>query len=158
MLNVGDRAPDFELPDDEGKPVKLSDFRGKKVVLYFYPADFTSGCELQACKFRDGYPQIEEKNATVIGVSPDSVDSHRRFREAHNLPFHLLVDKDFRVASLYNSVKSKADESGNTIRSIQRGQYVIDEDGVITDVQTPVQAPVSLRLALQALGVAGEAE
>jgi len=105
-LNVGDTAPDFELLDDEGKPVKLSDFRGKKVVLYFYPADFTSGCELQACKFRDGYPQIQDKNAIVLGVSPDTVDSHRKFRAAHGLPFRLLVDRDFKVARLYNSAKS----------------------------------------------------
>jgi peroxiredoxin Q/BCP len=158
MFNIGDIAPDFELPDDEGKPVKLSDFRGKKVVLYFYPADFTSGCELQACKFRDGYPQIEEQNAIVLGVSPDSVDSHRRFREAHNLPFHLLVDKDLKVATLYGSVKSRDDDSGTTRTYIQRGQYVIDENGVITDVQVPVPAPASLRLALEALGVEAGAE
>jgi peroxiredoxin Q/BCP len=158
MFNIGDIAPDFELPDDEGKPVKLSDFRGKKVVLYFYPADFTSGCELQACKFRDGYPQIEEQNAIVLGVSPDSVDSHRRFREAHNLPFHLLVDKDLKVATLYGSVKSRDDDSGTTRTYIQRGQYVIDENGVITDVQVPVPAPASLRLALEALGVGAGAE
>lgn len=155
-INVGDTAPDFELLDDEGKPVKLSDFRGKKVVLYFYPADFTSGCELQACKFRDGYPQIEEQNAVVLGVSPDTVDSHRKFRAAHELPFHLLVDKDFKVSTLYNSAKSRTDDNGNTRNHVQRGQYVIDENGVITDVQTPVQAPSSLRLALQALGVETE--
>ena len=104
MPSIGETAPDFELLDDEGKKVKLSDFRGQKVVLYFYPADFTSGCELQACKFRDGYPQIEEANAIVLGVSPDTVDSHRRFREAHGLPFHLLVDRDKAVATDWEAV------------------------------------------------------
>ena len=82
MPEIGQTAPDFELKNDEGHPVKLSDFRGKRVVLYFYPQDFTSGCELQACSFRDSYPDIEARNALVLGVSPDSVESHRKFREA----------------------------------------------------------------------------
>src|SRR5574337_527867 len=92
MPAVGEVVPDFELLDDEGKRVKLSDFRGKKVVLYFYPKDFTSGCELQACSFRDAYADITAKNAVVLGVSPDGIESHKKFREALNLPFHLLAD------------------------------------------------------------------
>jgi peroxiredoxin Q/BCP len=155
MPSIGETAPDFELLDDEGKKVRLSDFRGQKVVLYFYPADFTSGCELQACKFRDGYAQIEEANAIVVGVSPDTVDSHRRFREAHNLPFHLLVDRDKAIASEYDAVAPRTDENGNTTYGIRRGQYVIDEQGKITAMQVPVKAPESLPLALQDLGVAG---
>src|SRR6266568_7142591 len=114
MPSIGETAPDFELPDDEGEKVKLSDFRGKKVVLYFYPEDFTSGCELQACKFRDAYPQIESANAIVLGVSPDSVDSHRRFREAHGLPFHLLVDKDFTVANQWDATNTQTDDNGKS--------------------------------------------
>src|SRR5512142_2484138 len=102
MPKVGESAPDFELLSDEGKPVKLSDFRGKKVILYFYPADFTSGCELQACSFRDAYPEIEAKNAVVLGVSPDGVDSHKKFREALHLPFHLLADTDLAQLKAWN--------------------------------------------------------
>jgi len=155
MPSIGETAPDFELLDDEGKKVKLSDFRGQKVVLYFYPADFTSGCELQACKFRDGYPQIEEANAIVLGVSPDTVDSHRRFREAHNLPFHLLVYRDKAIATAWDAIQERTDDKGNTTYVIKRSQYIIDEQGKITGMQVPVKAPESLPLALQDLGVAG---
>jgi len=155
MPSIGETAPDFELLDDEGKKVKLSNFRGQKVVLYFYPADFTSGCELQACKFRDGYPQIEEANAIVLGVSPDTVDSHRRFREAHNLPFHLLVDRDKAIATAWDAIQERTDDKGNTTYVIKRSQYIIDEQGKITGMQVPVKAPESLPLALQDLGVAG---
>ena len=153
MTSIGETAPDFELPDDAGKKVKLSDFRGKKVILYFYPADFTSGCELQACKFRDAYPQIENANAIVLGVSPDSVDSHRRFREAHGLPFHLLVDKDLTVASAWDATYDQTDEQGKSTRRIRRSQYIIDEQGKITGMDVPVKAPESLRLALEDLGI-----
>jgi peroxiredoxin Q/BCP len=155
MPSIGETAPDFELLDDEGKKVKLSDFRGQKVVLYFYPADFTSGCELQACKFRDGYPQIEEANAIVLGVSPDTVDSHRRFREAHNLPFHLLVDRDKAIASEWDAIQPRTDDNGNTTYGIKRSQYIIDEQGKITGMEVPVKAPESLRLALHDLGIEG---
>lgn len=153
MPTVGELAPDFEALDDEGNTVKLSDFRGKKVVLYFYPADFTSGCELQACKFRDAYAQIEGENAIVLGVSGDGVDSHRKFREAHNLPFHLIVDGDYSIARTYgnDSVWQKPD--GTNIPTMRRGQYIIDENGVLTSIQSPVQAPQSLRLALEGLGL-----
>jgi thioredoxin-dependent peroxiredoxin len=152
MLKVGDVAPNFELEDDEGKRVKLSDFRGKKVVLYFYPEDFTSGCELQACAFRDAYPDIAARNAVVLGVSPDDADSHRKFREAHNLPFNLLVDKDFELSKAWNSAAERTSPEGVTGLRIQRGQYVIDESGRIIDIQTPVKATESRQLALEALG------
>jgi thioredoxin-dependent peroxiredoxin len=152
MPSVGETAPDFELLDDEGKKVKLSDFRGKKVVLYFYPADFTSGCELQACKFRDGYPQIKEANAIVLGVSPDTVESHRKFREAHNLPFHLLVDSDRSLAKQWGNTSVVTREDGSEATRYVRGQYIIDEDGTIIAAQSPVQAPQSLPMALEALG------
>lgn len=153
MPNVGEMAPDFELLDDEGKKVKLSDFRGKKVVLYFYPADFTSGCELQACKFRDGYPQIKAENAVVLGVSPDTVDSHRKFREAHNLPFHLLVDVDRSVANAWGNTSVVTRDDGSEAPRYVRGQYIIDEYGKIIAAQSPVQAVQSLRMALEGLGL-----
>lgn len=157
MPSIGESAPDFELLDDEGKKVKLSDFRGKKVILYFYPADFTSGCELQACKFRDSYPQIEDANAIVLGVSPDSVDSHRRFREAHGLPFHLLVDPDQAVASQWDATMVHTTDDGQSRNYIKRSQYIIDEQGTITGMQVPVKAPESLRLALEDLGIPSQA-
>src|SRR5437763_9165603 len=101
MPATGETAPDFELIDDEGQTEKLSDYRGKKVILYFYPQDFTSGCEMQACQFRDAYDEIQGKNAVVLGVSPDPVESHRKFREALELPFHLLSDPNLEVAKQY---------------------------------------------------------
>src|SRR5512142_3525456 len=94
QLKVGDPAPDFALPSDQGTTVRLSDFRGRRVVLYFYPKDDTPGCTTQACGFRDAYPQIEERNAVVIGISPDSAGSHKKFKTKYNLPFILLVDED----------------------------------------------------------------
>jgi peroxiredoxin Q/BCP len=102
-LIIGDPAPDFVLPGDSGKAVKLSDYRGRRVILYFYPKDDTTGCTTQACGFRDHYPQITERNAVVLGVSPDSADSHRKFKTKHNLPFILLVDSDHRVAKSYGA-------------------------------------------------------
>ena len=100
-LKVGDTAPDFELSSDSGQTVKLSDFRGKRVVVFFYPKDDTPGCTTQACGFRDNYLQIEEKNATVLGVSPDGVKSHQKFKTKFNLPFVLLADEEHKVAEAY---------------------------------------------------------
>src|SRR5947207_2052145 len=100
-LKVGDTAPDFELPSDTGETIKLSDFRGKRVVLYFYPKDDTPGCTTQSCGFRDTYPQIEERNAVVLGVSPDDARSHQKFKTKYDLPFTLLVDADHAVAERY---------------------------------------------------------
>lgn len=152
MPAIGDTAPDFEMLTDEGKRVKLSDFHGKKVVLYFYPEDFTSGCELQACSFRDAYPKIEAKNAIVLGVSPDSVDSHQRFREALHLPFHLLVDEGGKVASAWGSYNTKTSADGKPSGRTQRSHFIINEDGTIIDVQNPVKSNESTKLALEKLG------
>ena len=100
-LKVGDQAPDFETVNDQNEKVKLSDFRGKKVVMYFYPKDNTPGCTQQACGFRDSYPQIQARDAVVLGVSPDSARSHTSFRSKFELPFPLLVDSDHKIAEAY---------------------------------------------------------
>ncbi len=151
MPAVGEMAPDFEMLSDEGKPIKLSDFRGKKVVLYFYPADFTSGCEFQACSFRDAYPQVEAKNAVVLGVSPDTVDSHHNFRETLKLPFHLLVDADRKVATAWDTVTERTDAEGKTKLHTVRSHFIIDEQGKIVEAQSPVKAAESAKLALEKL-------
>lgn len=147
MPTIGETAPDFELLNEEGKPVKLSGFRGKKVVLYFYPEDFTSGCEMQACTFREAYPQIEASNGVVLGISPDSVESHRKFRNA----LHLPSDPDFKVAAAWDCVKTNTGDGEATSTSVRRGHYVIDEQGKIVDAQTPVKAGESTKLALEKL-------
>src|SRR5262252_6576432 len=98
---AGDLAPDFEMPDENGKLHKLSDYRGQRVVLYFYPKDDTTGCTKQACGFRDEYANIEEHNAIVIGVSPDGAESHRKFKTKYNLPFILLSDPQHKVMTKY---------------------------------------------------------
>ncbi len=151
MPALGETAPDFELVNDEGKPTKLSDLRGKKVVLYFYPADFTSGCEFQACSFRDIYPQLEAKNAVVLGVSPDDVESHKNFRKALNLPFHLLVDKDNNLSKAWDSYGPKTSSDGTTSVGVKRSHFIIDENGKIVDMQLPVKANESAKLALEKL-------
>ena len=143
-LNVGDAAPDFALPDENGAITRLSDLRGQRVVLYFYPMDDTPGCTAQACSFRDHYLQVQERNAVVLGISPDDVASHRAFKTKYNLPFTLLVDRDHAVASAYGAWR---EEPGFVVRS----QFIIDEHGMLADVQVPVKALESLNLALLAL-------
>ena len=129
MLEVGTKAPDFTLADQNGEMHSLSDYRGQKVVLYFYPKDMTGGCTRQACSFRDLYPQIREKGAAVLGVSKDSVESHKRFEEKHGLPFTLLSDVDLEVIRAYDVLKPSKD--GKPTRSLIRSTYLIDEEGVI---------------------------
>ncbi len=149
-LKIGDLAPDFALPSDTGDTVRLSDFRGKRVVLYFYPKDDTSGCTTQACGFRDAYPQIEEKNAVVLGVSPDGVKSHQKFKTKHNLPFTLLVDEDHSVAEAYG-VWAEKSMYGKKYMGINRSHFVIDEEGRLIDVQIKVSPTDSVSKALAAL-------
>ena len=129
MLPSGVKAPDFTLQDQNGIPHSLSDYRGQKVILYFYPKDMTSGCTSQACNFRDLYPQFREKGAVVLGVSKDSVESHKRFEEAHGLPFILLSDTDLTVITAYDVLKPGKD--GKPTRSLIRTTYLIDENGMI---------------------------
>ncbi len=149
-LSVGDTAPDFTLADENGKPVKLSSFRGQRVVLYFYPKDFTPGCTTQACGFRDHYEEIQEKNAVVIGISPDSTQSHLKFRTQYNLPFVLLSDPDHVVADKYGAWGEK-NLYGKKSMGILRSHFVIDEKGKIVDTQVKVKADASPDLAMQSL-------
>jgi peroxiredoxin Q/BCP len=150
-VKVGDMAPDFEVLSDTGEPVRLSQFRGKKVILYFYPKDDTSGCTTQACGFRDNYPTIEEKNAVVLGVSPDSVKSHQKFKTKHNLPFTLLVDDQHRVAEAYGVWVEKS-MYGKKYMGVERSHFVIDEAGQVVQAEIKVKPAESAQRALAALG------
>ena len=149
-LKVGDQAPDFEAVNDQDEKLHLSDFRGKRVVLYFYPKDDTPGCTQQACGFRDSYPQIEEKNAVVLGVSPDSVKSHQRFKTKYDLPFPLLVDADHKIAEAYDVWQEKS-MYGRKYMGIVRSHFVIDEQGKVVEAKYNVKAKESPLLSLKAL-------
>ena len=132
-MKIGDKAPDFKLPDKDGKEVSLSDFRGKKVILYFYPKDNTPGCTKQACNFRDNYPQIMEKGAEVIGISKDGAKSHTNFAAKHELPFILLSDPELEVIQKYDVWKEKK-MFGKTGMGVVRTTFLIDEEGTIVDI------------------------
>ena len=149
-LSVGQPAPDFTAVTDTGETVKLSDYRGKRVVLYFYPKDDTSGCTTQACGFRDNYPVIEEKNAVVLGVSPDGVQSHQKFKTKYELPFTLLVDEDHAIAEAYG-VWGEKSMYGKSYMGIVRSHFIIDEEGKIADTQYKVSPKDSVARAVDAL-------
>jgi peroxiredoxin Q/BCP len=133
MLEEGTLAPDFTLPADGGGEVTLSNYRGKKVVLYFYPKDNTSGCTTEACNFRDDYAQILGAGAVVLGVSPDSIKSHDKFKLKYELPFALLSDPDHQVAEMYGAWGEKK-MYGRSYMGIIRSTFIIDEEGVIAKV------------------------
>lgn len=139
MLEVGSMAPDFELPDQNGNKHRLSDYRGKKVILYFYPKDNTSGCTKQACGFADRYPQITEKGAVVLGVSRDSVLSHKKFEQNYTLPFTLLSDPELEVIKAYGIWQEKKNY-GRVTMGVVRSTYLIDENGVIVKALSAVKA------------------
>jgi peroxiredoxin Q/BCP len=147
---VGDLAPDFELPADTGETIRLSALRGKRVILYFYPKDDTSGCTTQACGFRDAYPEISERNAVVLGISPDGVASHQKFKTKHDLPFLLLVDEQHSVAEAYG-VWGEKKMYGKSYMGIIRSHFVIDEAGHILDAQVKVSPANSVSRALKAV-------
>lgn len=150
-VQVGDNAPMFTAVTDSGETISLSDFRGKRVILYFYPKDDTPGCTTQACGFRDNYPVIEEKNAVVLGVSPDSAKSHQKFKTKFNLPFTLLVDEDHTIAEAYGVWIEKS-MYGKKYMGIERSHFVIDEEGRIIEAQVKVKPEASVESALAALG------
>ncbi|MGI5916102.1 MAG: thioredoxin-dependent thiol peroxidase [Anaerolineae bacterium] len=133
MLQENTQAPDFTLTSDQAEEVSLSSFRGKKVVLYFYPRDDTPGCTKEACSFRDDYSLFTMKGAVVIGVSPDREESHSRFRAKYGLPFYLLSDPDHRVSEMYGAWGEKR-RGGEVTEGIIRSTFVIDEEGVIIKV------------------------
>ena len=139
MLEVGTKAPDFTLPDQNGEMHSLSDYLGKKVILYFYPKDMTAGCTKQACAFGELYPQFREKGAVVLGVSKDSVKSHKRFEEKYGLPFTLLSDVDKEVITAYDVLKEKKNY-GKIVMGVVRTTYLIDEGGVIIRAFDKVKA------------------
>lgn len=146
----GDRAPDFELPDQDGTPIRLQDLRGRKVLLYFYPKDDTSGCTRQACDLRDAIEEVDSRGAVVLGVSPDPVDSHRKFRDKYGLPFPLLADTDHRVAEAYG-VWAEKTMYGRRYWGNERTTFLIDEDGRIEQVFEKVKPDAHLDQVLEAL-------
>ena len=138
MLSVGPMAPDFTRPDQNGENHTLSAYRGKKVILYFYPKDQTGGCIKEACSFRDRYPQITEKGAVILGVSKDSVRSHKNFEEKQSLPFTLLSDEETKVIQAYDVWKEKK-MAGRTYMGIVRSTDRSDEEGVIVKTYEKVK-------------------
>lgn len=139
MLEVGIKAPDFELPDQNGELHKLSDYLGKKVILYFYPKDNTPGCTKQACGFSELFPQFSEKGAIVLGVSKDSIPSHKKFEEKYGLAFTLLSDTERKVIELYDVWKEKKNY-GKVSMGVVRTTYLIDENGFIIKANDKVKA------------------
>lgn len=138
MLKVGDKAPAFTLKNEQDQDIKLSDFRGKKVVLYFYPKDNTPGCTKEACSFRDVYDDILESGAVVIGISKDSIKAHQKFKDKYQLPFYLLSDPDHKVIESYGVWQEKK-MFGKVYMGIVRSTFIIDEEGKIEKIYPKVK-------------------
>ena len=139
MLKKGDKAPSFSLQNVDGNNIKLEDLRGKKVVLYFYPKDSTPGCTLQANDYTSLIPEFEALNTTVIGVSPDSCESHKKFKEKYNLKIDLLVDSDKEVVKSYFAYGDRS-LYGKLVTGIKRSTFIIDENGIIEEALYNVKA------------------
>ena len=154
MLKTGIMAPDFTLPDQNGKMHSLADYRGQKVILYFYPRDNTPGCTKQACGFGELYPQFREKGAVVIGVSRDSVASHKKFEEKYALPFTLLSDTELAAIEAYDVWKEKKNY-GKVSMGVVRTTYLIDEDGMIVKAMEKVKTAENPKEMLDALSQEG---
>jgi thioredoxin-dependent peroxiredoxin len=151
MLNIGDPAPDFELLSDSGAPVKLSDFRGRRVILFFYPKADTPGCTTQACGFRDNFPRIQATNAAVLGISPDKPEALAKWRAKIDLPYTLLSDADHQAAEAYG-VWGEKSAYGKKYMGITRSHFVIDPQGHIEDAQVKVSPEDSVERALALVG------
>ncbi|MDO4297164.1 MAG: peroxiredoxin [Lachnospiraceae bacterium] len=139
MLETGTKAPEFELPDQNGELHTLEEYRGKKVILYFYPKDNTAGCTKQACGFGELYPQFMEKGAVVIGISKDTVASHKKFETKYSLPFTLLADPELKAIQAYDVWQEKKNY-GKVSMGVVRTTYLIDEEGVIVKAFGKVKA------------------
>ena len=150
MLKPGDKAPSFSLSSDSGRNVSLADLTGKKVVLYFYPKDDTSGCTIEACEFRDSWSSVRAGGAVVLGVSPDGEAAHRKFKEKYALPFPLLVDPDHRVAEQYGAWGDKS-MYGRKYKGILRTTFLIDEEGRVARVFPKVRPKGHAAAVLAAL-------
>ncbi len=138
MLAKGDKAPDFAAMDQEGNMVSLADFKGKKLVLYFYPKDDTAGCTKEACNLRDNYTLMLNKGFAVLGVSPDSVESHKKFASKYELPFPLLADPDLKIVKAYGAWGEKK-MYGKTYEGLLRSTFIINEGGMIDEVISKVK-------------------
>jgi len=152
MLQVGDAAPDFTLTADDGSEVSLSDYRGRKVVLYFYPKADTAGCTKQACAVRDVYGDIDAGGAVVLGISPDEPPALVKFREKYNLPFPLLSDPDHQVAEAYGAWGEKR-MYGRTYEGIIRSHFAVDGEGRITELEIKVKPETTADLALRLIQI-----
>ncbi|HET8652134.1 MAG TPA: thioredoxin-dependent thiol peroxidase [Gaiellaceae bacterium] len=150
MVEEGGEAPDFELTSDEGERVKLSQFRGRPVVLYFYPRDDTPGCTTQAHGIRDSYDEFGERGAVVLGVSPDDESSHVKFKQKHGLPFTLLADPEHEVSELYGVWKEKS-FGGKKYWGVERSTFVIDEDGRVKKAMRRVKPDTHAEKVLDVL-------
>jgi peroxiredoxin Q/BCP len=150
MIEEGNKAPVFTLKNQDGKSVSLNDFKGKKVVLYFYPKDDTPGCTKEACSFRDRFPKFNNVNAVILGVSPDSVGSHKKFAEKYNLPFTLLSDESHDVLQKYDVWKEK-NNYGKKYMGVERTTYIIDENGKIQKIFPKVKVDGHDQELLEAL-------
>jgi thioredoxin-dependent peroxiredoxin len=139
MVSEGSPAPDFDLASDTGEHVKLSDLRGKPVVLYFYPKDDTPGCTTEACEFRDAYDRFREQGVEILGVSPDTEVSHRKFKSKYELPFTLLADPEHEVAEAYGVWKEKRNY-GKTYHGVERSTFIIDGDGKVARAMRGIKA------------------
>jgi|SRR5690625_447504 len=137
-IEVGQKAPNFTLENETGEEVSLSDFKGKNIILYFYPKDMTPGCTTQACDFRDNYEQFQDTDTVILGVSPDPIERHTKFIEKHNLPFPLLADVNHEVAKLYGVWKLKK-MFGKEFYGIERSTFIIDKAGIIQKVYRKVK-------------------
>ena len=151
MLEIGTKAPDFTLPDQNGNMHSLSEYRGKKVILYFYPKDNTPGCTKQACGFAERFPQFTEKGAVVLGISKDSVASHKKFEEKYGLPFTLLADPELVAIQAYDVWQEKKNY-GKTYMGVVRTTYLIDEEGKIAKAFDKVKAADNPEQMLGELG------
>ena len=133
MLQLGDKAPDFKAKDQNGKTISLKDFKGRKVILYFYPEDDTPVCTVEACNFRDNFSLLKKKGYEIVGVSPNSVESHKKFEAKYKLPFTLLADEDKKIINAYG-VWGLKKLYGREYMGIQRATFIIDENGKVEKI------------------------